>query len=84
MSENDNTHMTLGERFEELLEIDLVRWIFIGLSVAATIIFALLTIVMFFVAIFANTGWDTILVFILCGLITGVAAGFSIYLFDNF
>lgn len=80
----DETRMSFGDRFEELMEIDILKCIVTGLSVAATIAFGLMTLVLFFYSIFFNFAWYTVLVFILCGLITGAAWGISYFFIDEY
>lgn len=83
MEEKENK--TLGDQFEEWLEISLVNAIAKGLSIAATILFGCLCIIMGIVALFSGPSWPWYtLLFVISGLLTGVSGGFSYYLLEEF
>jgi uncharacterized membrane-anchored protein len=72
-----------GERFEKILEISLICNIVTGLAVAATVVFGVLTLVSGFSALVIEALWPLIL-FVIFGLITGLAGGFAAYLFEEY
>lgn len=74
---------SLGERFEKILEISLICNIATGLAIAATVVFGILALVAAFGAVVIEALWPLIL-FVIFGLITGLAGGFTSYLFEHY
>lgn len=83
MNNNVET-MSLGEKIEELLENDLIAYIFKGLSIVCTIAFGLAAIAFGIGAIFAQPWYLWFLLFVVSGLIAGVCGGFFTYLIEEY
>lgn len=75
--------VNLGERFEKLLDISMICNVVTGLAIAVTVVFGLLTLVAAFGALAIEALWPLIL-FVIFGLITGLAGGFTAYLFEEY
>lgn len=75
--------ISLGERIEHILEISLICNIVTGLAIAVTVVFGILTLVSGFSAMVIEALWPLIL-FVIFGLITGLAGGFTAYLFEQY
>ena len=73
----------LGERFEKILEISLICNIVTGLAIAVTVVFGILTLISGFSAMVIEALWPLI-PFVIFGLITGLAGGFTAYLFEQY
>lgn len=75
--------VSLGERFEQLLDISMICNVVTGLAIAATVVFGLLALVAAFSALVMEALWPLI-PFVIFGLITGLAGGFTAYLFEEY
>lgn len=74
---------SLGERFEKLLEISMICNVVTGLAIAVTVVFGLLALVSAFSALAVSNVW-LLIPFVIFGLITGLAGGFTSYLFEEY